>query len=59
MINIASVAAQGPVYRRRNGQTYRKISESLHMPARWMGGVWIDDGRTERLDPNELVSVVG
>lgn len=59
MINIASLAAHGPAYLRRNGQTYLKISESLHIHATWTGGIWIGDGRTERLNPNELVDVVG
>lgn len=59
MLNIASIATRGPVYRCRNGKTYRKLSDLTHIPTHWMGGVWVDDGRTERLDPNELVQLVG
>jgi hypothetical protein len=59
MINIATATVGGAAYRRRDGRTYRKISESLHIQAYWRGGIWIEDGCTERLDPNELVNVVG
>jgi hypothetical protein len=58
MLIIASVEACGPVYRRRNGQTYRKLSDSRHIPSHCLDGAWVEDGCIERLDPNELVEVL-
>lgn len=57
MTNIASIPPYA-VYRCRDGRCYRKVSDMIQVSAHWMGGVWVEDGRTIRINPNELVEVV-